>query len=133
MQIEFARTIRSEYHREVLCEQYVWGDGRKIDLWAESYSDQGVPRVGIELKCRTALEQNLEFADRFHADVVKTVHRPVHTPCLLYAVGLTTEFADCAIQYNPVTIPNTDGQTMAIHYEQVVQGLYLLWSAIWYT
>ncbi|KDQ06028.1 hypothetical protein BOTBODRAFT_49596 [Botryobasidium botryosum FD-172 SS1] len=131
MQIEFARNITNEYHKAVTCEQRIWGGGDRIDLWAESYGDEGVPHAGIELKCRTAKEVGLTFANRFHEDIKQIAKRPAvdNRPCVLYAIALTTVYEDCTTEYVNVIDPATH-QPIRINYEEVVQGLYILYAIV---
>ncbi|KAK3939371.1 hypothetical protein QBC46DRAFT_388064 [Diplogelasinospora grovesii] len=130
LQIEFTRKIA--YDRPgVLCEQHIWGNGNRVDIWARG--NVGMPHVGFELKCRTAAEEGIAFADRFHADIVKVAKRPAeeNTPCVLYAIGLTTDEEDLAQAYVPVRDPNGPiGQSLVINYTQVVQGLWMLYVAV---
>ncbi len=127
LQIELARTVLSPNHLHVQCEESIWSDQAKVDLWTKSQT--GAPNVGLELKCRTAIEQDLSFADRYHADMVKVTRQPkeANRPCYLYAIGITTVQADCTIQYNTVYHPITH-LPVPIYYYEVVQGLYMLYT-----
>lgn len=131
LQIELARTMKAEYHRPLLCEESIW-PGKRVDLWAKGSRIEEVPNIGIELKCRTALENGLEFANRFHKDLIKIAERPAgeNRPCRLYATGLGFR-DDVEIEYTNVRDPNTN-QPIPIYYDEVVQSLFLIYSWVDY-
>ena len=85
--------------------------------------------MGMELKCRTDLEEGLEFANRFHKDLTKIARTP-NTPCSLYAIGLGHR-EDVEIEYTNVPDPNNN-QPIPIYYEEVVQGLFLIYAWVTY-
>ena len=127
LQIELARTIKSEWHHPVICEEYIWATSARIDIWAKA-AQAGVPHIGIELKCRTDLEQGLTFADRFHKDLTKIAKRPANelTPCILYATGIGRQ-ADVQVAYTNVLDPNNQ-QPIPLYYEEVAQGVFLIYA-----
>jgi len=129
MQAEFAKNLlESVLHEDIKPEQRIWGDAdtpdaRRVDLWARSKDE--VPHIGVELKCRTAMETEENFRKRFCNDIIKVSGRPVqgNTPCILYAVALSTNF-------DP--LENYEGVTVPIHYEQVAQELYMLYAEVYH-
>ncbi len=134
LQIELARTIKAEWHQPVLCEQRIWTAGR-VDLWAkgaEAGVEAGVPYIGIELKCRTDLEEGNAFATRFHDDLTNIAKRPAnaYTPCILYAIGIGHR-ADVEIHFNNVRDPNND-QPIPIYYEEVMPGAFVIYAWVEY-
>ena len=127
LQIELARTIKAEWHQPVLCEQDIWKTTARVDLWAKG-AEAKFPYIGIELKCRTDLEQGIAFANRFHDDLKKIAKRPdnANTPCILYATGIGHR-EDVETPYTNVPDPNNK-QPIPIYYEEVVQGAFLIYA-----
>ena len=85
--------------------------------------------MGMELKCRTDLDQGHEFANRFHKDLTKIARIP-NTPCILYAIGLG-RIENTKIEYNNASNPNKN-RSISICYEEVVQGLCLIYACVTY-
>ena len=88
-----------------------------------------LPNMGMELKCRTDLEEGLEFANRFPKDLMKIARTP-NPPVIVYAIGLGHR-EDVEIEYTNVPDPNNN-QPIPIYYEEVVQGLFLIHAWVIY-
>ena len=114
-------------------QDHIWpqSPNDRIDFWLTWNGNDGNNKPfghwGVEIKCRTALEGHERFLMRFLGDFDKCNQQPAaqHNPCAMYAIGISSDLADCSGygawghlgQTNYTVIPNPNG----------AGNMYMIW------